>query len=370
MKAGSVNVDIASRKQYLRISASDIDKLRSLWVPFEARIDSILTLFYQHLSTVPDLAPFFKGLTLEHIKQAQRVHWKHAFTSGFDTSYQDGVTRIGSAHARIGLEPRWFLGAYALVLTELHRFVESQHPWSATERTKAMSAIVKTVFMDMDCIISVYNALDQEKQRAAQQRTISELITQFDSSVSTRIISLAAASEELSHTSAEIASRTNEAGEVTSHTTALTEEAKADYEALTRCTGEISKVVDLIRTIANQTQLLALNASIEAARAGEAGRGFAVVADEVKKLALNTANATGEIESQVHSIQEVSAKVNATSDKTSENLHKINALIATIVTSTKEQSAATSDTATSISEIQSSIKTLFQAIQGSPTHAP
>jgi hemerythrin-like metal-binding protein len=74
-------------------------------------------------------------------------------------------------------------------------------------------------------------------------------------------------------------------------------------EILETSSKKISDIVELINNISDQTSLLALNASIEAARAGEAGRGFSIVADEVSKLASNSADATGQIEELVKSIQ-------------------------------------------------------------------
>jgi methyl-accepting chemotaxis protein len=104
---------------------------------------------------------------------------------------------------------------------------------------------------------------------------------------------------------------------------------------------EIGNVIKVITAIAEQTNLLALNATIEAARAGEAGKGFAVVASEVKDLAQETARATEDIGRQVETIQNDTTTAIQSISGISDVIGRINAYQATIASAVEEQSATT-----------------------------
>ncbi|MBL8644652.1 MAG: methyl-accepting chemotaxis protein, partial [Rhodospirillaceae bacterium] len=116
--------------------------------------------------------------------------------------------------------------------------------------------------------------------------------------------------------------------------------------------------------IAEQTNLLALNATIEAARAGEAGKGFAVVASEVKNLATQTSKATDEIGGQIAGVQSATkASVDAI-ERIFETIEKVNGIATTIASAVEEQGAATKEIARNIEQAASGTKEVSSNIAG------
>ncbi|NDV27912.1 methyl-accepting chemotaxis protein [Desulfovibrio sp. JC010] len=132
---------------------------------------------------------------------------------------------------------------------------------------------------------------------------------------------------------------------------ALSDTVKENMHRLGDHSQSIGGIIGVINDIADQTNLLALNAAIEAARAGEAGRGFAVVADEVRKLAEKTVQSTKEVEEAIKSIQASAQENIANTDQTVEAVEHASELVSKSVEAFQEISSMSVDTATEIEKI-------------------
>ena len=192
-------------------------------------------------------------------------------------------------------EPARLLSALAAMQTNLRQTI--QHiAGSATQLASAaeqLSAVTE----------EASKGLQQQNNEIDQAATAVNEMTAAVEEVARNAVSTSEASGQSNQAAREGRDRVMETVGAIQTMTQDVQNTAAMIEGLATQGRDIGKVLDVIRAIAEQTNLLALNAAIEAARAGEAGRGFAVVADEVRALAHRTAQSTQEIEKMVAGIQ-------------------------------------------------------------------
>ncbi|MDP2122209.1 MAG: protoglobin domain-containing protein, partial [Hoeflea sp.] len=170
--------EIAEKLKFVAMGEEQRVALKALTPQIERSVGPALDRFYGETMSNPETSRHFRDAShVEHAKQKQVDHWKLIATATFDQNYIDGVTRIGKVHAKLGLEPKWYIGGYSLILEELvANIIETEVTGigmakKARKASQSVTAVVKAALIDMDYAISVYlDEMSEQRARAEAEQ--------------------------------------------------------------------------------------------------------------------------------------------------------------------------------------------------------
>ena len=168
------------RLDFMELGKAELAPLRVLSETLRDALPGALSAFYQQIQRFPETKGFFRDVTqMDGAKSRQQTHWLKIAEAKLDEDYVRSASIIGNVHARIGLEPRWYIGGYALLLDHLIKQVLASR-WpkgtfgkpmpGAAERGAELGALIKAALLDMDYAISVYIEASERARRQAEDQ--------------------------------------------------------------------------------------------------------------------------------------------------------------------------------------------------------
>lgn len=295
----------------LELTTEDLKFLRLFQANVEQQIDVITDMFYKGImqeSTLIDMIN--QHSSVNRLQETLKVHICEMFAGQLNGAYFEKRKKIAKVHVHIGLQTKWYIAAFQQLLIHLIRMVNAEIT-NRQQRHQTIEAITKIFNLEQQLVLEEYEGFVDAFRAEIQEGKMKIGSSIIESSA--RLVSISEQTNtsyhELMLQSDEVKIYTIKAMDISLNATAEAQLGKEKitfqldnmntiHNAVDSITNEISKleeltkqmegVMGIVTNIANQTNMLALNASIEANRAGVAGKGFNVVAIEVRKLSEQT----------------------------------------------------------------------------------
>lgn len=344
IKPGS---ELENQIAMIGMTTVDLQMIRAMQPYVEEKIQDIVDQFYKNIEHEPSLLHIINSnSSIERLKKTLRRHIVEMFSGEIDESYIEKRLIIAHVHVRIGLKTKWYMSAFQDILLSLIDIVEENVP-QRDEAVLTIRAVSKILNLEQQLVLEAY---DKETDRIkaeieGQKNTIRMSVSSTSENLASISEETNASFEELVAQSDGIVSLANQGATLSLSAKERAETGKSEMNNLASNMEKISSsvnhmitdadtllvnmkqmqdIINIVTGIADQTNLLSLNASIEAARAGEAGRGFAVVAEEVRKLSDETKHSVVSVSNLIKSTNEQVDKLTQALDKMRTDVEKGN----------------------------------------------
>lgn len=321
--------DVYAQLKLIHLTEEDLNLLACIKPYIEKSIEEIVDTFYDALTSIPQLKSIInQHSTVERLKKTLSVHILEMFSGKINEEFIQKRMRIAQVHLKIGLLPKWYIGAFQNILNSIINIINRSN-WSKESIEKATVLSIKLINFETQIVLEEYEKEKKQYIELQHNQVKDELknnlslimknLTQLSEETTNSIKEIIDYSLEIKNDTKSYIGQVKEMEKNTSGGNILMEHLEEKIVSISERTKEmedlvleqqkssekINNIISIVTQIADQTNLLALNAAIEAARAGEHGKGFAVVAEEVRKLA----NQSKESVKQITEIIENTSKI-------------------------------------------------------------